>query len=1287
MQPGSVVAREPEDEAWDASRSGARAVRGFTFQHLVGGWIAAGVHSGDVDGDQLVPEGFEDLSVEGPRTLQIQVKSRIGRRGSFSARDAARAILSAWVAHLDRGQLNEQVAIVFERDIAGCPLPGDLGTSIAALPHASTLIGELISVAEELSEAAVRELCGNVWVLALPWDAAKAQTVTRLKKKHTSTPSGVLQLVGRDLAASVQTAAAENVERSHDDRSALSRTMIASQIARTIELTDLASLEAAIRNGLCEPLDGSLPSTDGPRYYEGVSTEPSHVVSGLVIASEETNDAVLSACLEVGAVVLHGPSGVGKSAALWSLPGASPGVLWFRVRRLLPNDVSEIVRLARAWAASPQSPIGFLVDSAGTGSFEGWSDLRREARSIPGLFVVATARNEDLKILGDLSDCIVVDICLNETLASRIYEGLRDSGATTTPHWAEAYENSRGLTMEFTHILTKGDRLQRIIDDQINDRIVAGRTLELEILTLCAVAGRWGVSVPIAALTNQLDASPFEIRGAIARLAEEHMLAENSGRLAPLHLLRSVAISKSIHELPPPQLAESFARVLTILDDGDVARLVVNALSELPELAPQVIDAAFDQAANTPRFVEFLHGLRLSEFSIRLAEWDQIAETLGVVRSKRAILFQLAISGIEFPLMPDPLPQALAQMMAVPDEGLVHQLLGRMDSVSLGRLIHDSVPLGLAQLLSELRESRSEVIDSLIETVSEPQFREKIIAESLSQLSEILAASMTVSPVLAHEVSDAAGGQEHLLQRFANETAWTLEARIDQVPGGSVGFARILHHSDDDADDHAQAVAAGRRMLRLFPSIDSVDIMILLPGGHEIVVGDHNFASTGLTRENDVTEREVAWNRERIARSRLAAGESDTSRLDRADGLIKRLLEPCTSIATACVSGGLGTTDPNLLAAELQSISDEANQIGPSLGREFDEDGKLQLVDPVSGFITDLTDNLFPRLAQGEGMGLLAAHLRETILGKSLPGMKMQPWALIGLETHPKELDQIEQVLIALQVVLQEIGREPASGTAILAKARSARREWALRRGAEEAGRLSAAAREQADRQFLIALSDVEEIQTLVSRQGHNGPVTRVILYDTSSVTDWPAVLDRVVALVGSRSDVIGVDVTVIPTLEGRRLPGLEMRVFKGKPWPVAPIPEQLESDLPPAHPAPLTDRLRGAFDALIQLFALRDLPSPQLQIPAIGRVQTDATESFDVALEWFRLHDDDAVIRDLSQLLEGLRVELADPNAPNLASSITGGLFQYSGDPAAIGIAAAGLSALEWDVEHGISH
>jgi hypothetical protein len=250
-------------------------------------------------------------------------------------------------------------------------------------------------------------------VVGESWESITAQTIRHLDALANVPPSALLYLA-RELRFMVADAADANATAPLEERSSLDRTSLIVAIQRFIEHVDIDALQAAILDGICEPLDLALPATADDRFYEGTSTQPGHVAAGLVVPRPDLVAEVLSGLEHQSAALLTGPSGVGKSAVLWTVPLALPGVLWFRVRRLAEADASSLIRLARTYRATAETPVGFLVDAAGTGDFQEWARLRAEASAVPGILLVGTARNEDLMALGDLSGCATISVRLDE---------------------------------------------------------------------------------------------------------------------------------------------------------------------------------------------------------------------------------------------------------------------------------------------------------------------------------------------------------------------------------------------------------------------------------------------------------------------------------------------------------------------------------------------------------------------------------------------------------------------------------------------------------------------------------------------------------------------------------------------------------------------------------------------------------------------------------------------------------------------------------------------------------
>ena len=442
--------------------------------------------------------------------------------------------------------MTRNLIVVLEQGVDGWDqAPNHCVTEIPVERLAKQVEGLGTSLASHLAprkqpSTILRDLNARVSLYLCSWDDLTAETLSHLATV-VNLPPAALQVIGYALRVTVADAVDANAEAAFENRRKLDRTSLLDSINATATLVDVKSIEHALTHGICSLVD-KQPIGAGDAYYEGVSTQPGHVGADLVVPRPDLVSQVMVGLEKNRAVLLVGPSGVGKSAVLWTLPFALPGVLWFRVDQISGGDIPHVVRLLRAYATSPKDPVGLLVDAAGRGDLEGWPDLRRSVATIPGAFVVGTVRREDLFTLGQLADCTTVTVSLNEKAAAAIYAGLCRRGATTVPYWREAFERSHGLTLEFTHLLTQGTRLTDVLADQIADRIREKRDLELRILALAATADRWSASIPIGELEGTTGAEPSELRAALARLLEEHLLVEHEGAVTGVHQIRSRGI-------------------------------------------------------------------------------------------------------------------------------------------------------------------------------------------------------------------------------------------------------------------------------------------------------------------------------------------------------------------------------------------------------------------------------------------------------------------------------------------------------------------------------------------------------------------------------------------------------------------------------------------------------------------------------------------------------------------------------------------------------------------------
>lgn len=1300
----ATVHAEVDDSArvideWSGTRSGAWASRGFDFQHTVAAWLATRLIAGDLEGEALVPEGLEDITIESGASRHVQVKSRGEHLGAFPVGKASGDVVDAWLRHRKRGGDSDSLTVVFERGVKGEAELGEFDRPLRESLGQDSRLRKGIAVAAEkrgLVESDVHELFDGTVVCGVSWSYLDENSRTLLGATFERLRPSVLDYLVRELRTITAETARSNAPVDYAGRRSLNRNELLRRSQHFIEQVDLDALEAAVTHGICSPLSLTDELHDD-RFYEGVSTQPGHVAAGLVVPRAELIGEAVTGVQETSSVILTGPSGVGKSALLWSIPHALPGVLWFRVNRLSPLDVPEVLRLCRSYRVSDANPIGLLVDAAGAGQFSGWSQLREEAAAIPGLFMISTARHEDLISLGDLSGCATITVALDENAAEVIFDGLHDRNATDSRHWREAFEQSGGLTLEFTHLLTRGERLSAVIGDQVRRRIVEQRNIELNLLSLSATADRWSATLPVDKAAEACGVTQIELREPLARLAEEHLLVERNGTISGVHQLRSTAISNAIHDQPPPTLDHTISRLLPVLAPEQVRRFVPNALRDEPELDRLIHELALRESGDLKKLAAYLRGLRLYDFYERAVKWTDIAERHGIPPANQPVAQFCAITGTVLPdLFPAEFNRAVSDMAASPESSRGSALIA---AIGARQLAEDFVAIDDVDLANELLfEFQGSSVDITVESQSallnSSPLGDAMQRASITQVANFLATANSLNPDLAQTLIQSCGGESEIEAKIRNADPWILDLRIDESSGEAVAYARVLHVSDaTHGDPHDRVIKLGRLLLRCFPRTTHVDVKLLLPGGHDYQIGDYQFGSTGLRREYDHSELSVAWNQERMRVTNAVLGATDTERLSAALPLIEAAGRLTRVIGNAFVAADVRGIDTNQLAERINTLGEDANQIGPRLnGRPRvldvarDQGASSLTVDPLSGLVTDLTGNVFPRLTKLDNPAALAAHLSDHVIAKSLHRAQEEPWHLLGYDMFPDSLRSLEADLYRLLAVVAALAADSSANVALVRAARAGRRESAL-------GRAADAARSLTRRRLQARKAELERVGVDIGwRFRVHMPTTdryqlvpeRLIALDVSSLVTWGNALEEIVVALQA-AGLPGEKFVLVPIRNGRPIESLTMSLIASLlptgtlgPW---------ATDLPQPHEIPLTEALDATVASVQVVSGVLALPEPRRAHDTVVQVLEDAKRELARSKGVIKQAAKDAVTEQIALFLVALEEELTNEESGNstggdIASQMLRTVTAGEQTELTIALGAVRLMALEWDID-----
>ena len=1258
---------------WVESRSGAQAGRGFHYQDVVGAWLCGRVMSGDLAVERIVPEGWEDLSCEGRSNWHVQVKSRQARIGDFPLGDVARYLLKMAAQHdkRTRAGLAGQMVLVLESPVAGERFSA-WGRTLAELPRTHPLRAAVLAAGRQrkISQRKVNELCALASVYVLPWREAAEQTGQAVADRH-----GLLPLAAEPVVLALRDAVAGHADANAapdlSSRAGLDRTDIERIAARAAALVDRASLQEALSVGLCEPVDFDDPLVV-PGFFEGMEVQPGHIAADLPAPRPVESGQVVDALERAEPVLVTGPSGVGKSMVMWAAAYSARHILWYRVRRLREADVDALVRLARASGASTRSPVGFAVDGVGVGSADAWDLLHRELAPLPGVHLLGSARTEDLPPLRTLPNCMVVEVALNEAVAQEIHAKLFGTGATTVPHWRAAFEQANGLTLEYTHLLTRGRRLSAVVTEQVQRRIAEDRETELQILARVALAHQWGAALPLRAVQAQLGVSDGTFRIALARLGDEHLVHVQGEELTGLHQLRSRALADAVHASPPPGLGETLAAVLEALDSTQLRPFIAGALAERPDLDGRILAGLVTEIERRPgpaALTAVLEALRLVDLQRRAEQLNEVLRRHLVRPAHQQIALQLARLDSELPDVRPEIASAIAEIRPTIDDRspLRDDLLARVGAAALAQALNECADAPAAQaFLTVLEGSSLDLAAHLGSALSPSPLALLLCQEPVDVVGDLIGAARGVSLGLAQQLVALAGGTESVLARLRAYSRWLVELDVVERDGSRIARARLLHVSDRAQPDLEEAVGHfGRVLLRCLPACDQVDVQALMPGDVPLQIGDYLGGVSRLQRRYDYLPSVVTWNRLQAQVAMTTPDSPDaTMRTHTAVALISDLYHYLDDLTrTWCLHQG----QPEA-AATLKTRRGELYERGTALtlpvnraqllADPVDEAVEATPHDHLSSLAQGITANLTGRLVDTEPHWTsLAAYSGDTLRNLVQQVRQSERWEMVGLEAPPADLDRIDRKLSDLHAVLAELAWGGLQSTTISAAARSGPHSNVLARLAARA-RSDAAQRASLFRAALLAAAETADLslhvlmRPLADAAAVNWPaVETAIGIHIGDLTEWgqayPAVLElleQVPGPLGARPPVL-----VVPLIAGRPVRHLALKVQTG-PWPGVELYDTWTSHFPQAHPTPLTDSATAAHQALQALSGFTALRARQGTTPETLADIKEETERYRRALDTItHIQPTDIVISTIAEFLTALhdRVTAEDPGHP----------------------------------------
>ena len=1137
-------------------RHGSHAGRGFRYQDAVAVMLALRVWAGLEPPAIIIPEGNDDVERQSATgNALVQIKSRREDLGGLPLASARNYITELWERDDKVTPPAARLELILEQGI---------------VDHEATVDGGIVPNARLASQ--------------LPGNARGKALLAKTDIGHVSSPNAdSIAIVTNRMSCSPIAAALCVAQLLHevgmlaDDNGRLKagayRGLSASDtdriVTETLAATDVEAIEAALRNGACEPTDFLTP-LDDPEFYLGVDVQPGHIAAGLVIPRLQAREALARGLETRGAALVAGPSGAGKSAIMWDTAHSLRHTIrWYRLLRVGQNDLPALRQLVRALRANPDSPVGFVVDDIGRRGAEGWDALTLEFAAVPGVVLLGSIREEDLFLLQGRSRGAEVRAEPDKDLARRIFEELKRTGRTEWAGWQEPWNRSQGLVLEYVHTLTAGQRFEETLAGQVDARQSdPARAPELSILRVVALTGAAGASANAERLPAVLSLPEEDVGRSLRRLVDEHLVRMDAdGGLAGLHQLRSAELVRLTHVAPPPTIATTFARGAGTVSPSDLEPLTADGMRNRGVSQNAAIAALSARIQSDPSLEALsatLRGLATAWIANAVDAWLATANVQALPPTQVGTAAMFGLAGTTIPAISETLGTAmaaaaeLAQMRADTTGDPRRALLEALPVPLLTEMISGAAdPAALDQFLSSLNGM------PLHPTVRSALATRPVdlLTASIDGVVRLLGTLVILDRDEAIAWVDAVG-ELGLVDRMPHEIAWATEPTFEESPDGRVircDYNEIGIPGEDGT--HERVVRICEVALALSPRSDIAASAARAPNGEIVGFGGVPLAEKRIPRANLPAAAVPEWNRRwRDAIAIRVASPTYSGYLARAAHLLDRLA-PALDRVLNLIIRGKSVTDAQLAA--MNSVHDAARELTPPAIASSVATGEGS--GEFNASVTKLQNLLFAGSADvcrrfhklPEGAGAFIAWTADLI--KDVDQAETQePWELVG--GVPASLSKMRELLVRVRIIAGDAaGGIVHPGVSFATLLGNTRPDNALRLVASVVEKRMTTARNE------LAAS----IQSPLEDDGIEAEVH--VVEDPDGILPWPPSKVLVVVPLTSQMEVEshaiaataarqavpdGIRLTVIPSVDGRALPARSVSGYET----LLPLPDEADA-------------------------------------------------------------------------------------------------------------------------------
>lgn len=671
-------------------------------------------------------------------------------------------------------------------------------------------------------------------------------------------------------------------DKTSEHKKGFSKTELESYLYELKSTIDIKSLEQPLRKGNLELLSFINTPQPDPNYYLGAYADLRHVLAGQDIQRPELMNELSVKLVRNNFCIIRAPSGAGKTTIMYRFAYEyRHSFSVYRVQFLEKGMVSNCVRFIKALKPTKFTPVLILIDDLSRK--QGWYELVKPLLEVSNIYIIATTREDEwneIFIQGVNAENLKVS--LSTGTARAFHQMLKERGHLHPdyPHWKEPFEasktNGNALFLEYTYLLTQGQRIQDVLQEQV-ERIAARSSLQLNLLRFICTAHTLGGWISADTLPNLLKSGNESLYTHIGSLIQEHLIIQEQEYYIGLHEVRSKFLLKLTHQYPPPTVEATIKSLIRFLPINELILIVENLCKTFPDEAKSVMPVLSKRISYDATLAEIIEIIRQL---YKASEWIYAQIVKEHINNYHVYPVEIGLFGtsisptafrtdkfLEMEIFRQEARLAFSTVPKRTNERF-EQLLGQHFNLeNLANRFDDEKHIPTkTYFINWFKETNENKATQFLDTIDIKLLIQELKIQTLDRRAVSLLYHIWMSNADVYDrIILALGGKEQLIERFLGVYPIVTKFEVDEK-----NKTIIIHLLPDETlsdlegdknEAHDKVIYLIHLARRLFPFIERVKTKGFFSTGQEYVVGQYDPATKDLLVENLASPEDVEKNR------------------------------------------------------------------------------------------------------------------------------------------------------------------------------------------------------------------------------------------------------------------------------------------------------------------------------------------------------------------------------------------------------------------------------------------